>query len=163
MNKTKKVAAKKPAAKTNNPALSQIKEIYKFMQENDLGTIDFEDKGTRVRLVRSAPAQIAVPVVDSSAVEVNNNNVGQKSVPAQYPNTIKSPLMGIFFRGASPSAPPFVREGEKVKAGDAICLIEAMKVFNEVKATQDCIIKKVLVDNGQPVKPGDLLFAIEKI
>lgn len=161
MNKTKKVVSKKTAVKTNNPALSQIKEIYKFMQENDLGTIDFEDKGTHVRLVRSAPAQIAVPVVDSSVTI--NNMPDQKSVPLQYPNTIKSPLMGIFFRGASPSAPPFVREGEKVKAGDPICLIEAMKVFNEVKANQNCIIKKVLVDNGQPVKPGDALFAIEKI
>ena len=161
MNKTKKVVSKKAAIKTNNPALSQIKEIYKFMQDNDLGTIDFEDKGTHVRLVRSAPAQIAVPVVDSSVAI--NNTPNQKSVPVQYPNTIKSPLMGIFFRGASPSAPPFVREGEKVKAGDPICLIEAMKVFNEVKATQSCVIKKVLVDNGQPVKPGDPLFAIEKI
>ena len=66
--------------------------------------------------------------------------------------------MGIFFRGSSPSAPPFIREGEKVKAGTPICLIEAMKVFNEVKAPNDCIIKKVLVENGQPVKPGDLLF-----
>ena len=126
-----------------------------------MGTIDFEDKGTHVRLVRSAPAQIAVPVVDSS-VNVNSG-LERKSVPLQYPNTIKSPLMGILFRGASPSAPPFIREGEKVKAGEAICLIEAMKVFNEVKATQNCIIKKVLVDNGQPVKPGDPLFAIEKI
>lgn len=161
MNKTKKVVSKKTAVKTNNPALSQIKEIYKFMQDNDLGTIDFEDKGTHVRLVRSAPAQIAVPVVDSSVTI--NNMPDKKSVPLQYPNTIKSPLMGIFFRGASPSAPPFVREGEKVKAGDPICLIEAMKVFNEVKANQNCIIKKVLVDNGQPVKPGDALFAIEKI
>ncbi|MBR4508924.1 MAG: hypothetical protein IKP23_05625 [Elusimicrobiaceae bacterium] len=161
MNKTKKVVSKKTTTKTSNPALSQIKEIYKFMQDNDLGTIDFEDKGTHVRLVRSAPAQIAVPVVDNSVAI--NNTPGQKSVPVQYPNTIKSPLMGIFFRGASPSAPPFVREGEKVKAGDPICLIEAMKVFNEVKATQNCIIKKVLVDNGQPVKPGDALFAIEKI
>ena len=161
MKKTKKVVSKKTAAKTNNSALSQIKEIYKFMQDNDLGTIDFEDKGTHVRLVRSAPAQIAVPVVDSS-VNVNSG-LERKSVPLQYPNTIKSPLMGIFFRGASPSAPPFIREGEKVKAGEAICLIEAMKVFNEVKATQNCIIKKVLVDNGQPVKPGDPLFAIEKI
>ncbi len=161
MNKTKKVVTKKTTVKTNNPALTQIKEIYKFMQDNDLGTIDFEDKGTHVRLVRSAPAQIAVPVVDTTAGV--NSQVDQKSVPLQYPNTIKSPLMGIFFRGASPSAPPFVREGEKVKAGDPICLIEAMKVFNEVKANQDCIIKKVLVDNGQPVKPGDALFAIEKI
>ena len=160
MNKNKKVVSKKTAVKTNNPALAQIKEIYKFMQDNDLGTIDFEDKGTRVRLVRSAPAQIAVPVVDNNFTAPTGE---QKSVPVQYPNTIKSPLMGIFFRGASPSAPPFVREGEKVKAGEAICLIEAMKVFNEVKATQDCVIKKVLVDNGQPVKPGDPLFAIEKI
>ncbi len=153
----------KPSAKTtlkDTPALSEVKQIYKFMQDNNLGTVDYEEKGTHIRLVRMPPAQVAVPVAAGASGALEQE---QTSAKPQYSQTIKSPLMGIFFRGSSPSAPPFIKEGEKVKAGTPICLIEAMKVFNEVKATSDCVIKKVLVENGQPVKPGDLLFAIEKI
>lgn len=80
----------------------------------------------------------------------------------QYKEVIKSPLMGIFFRGSTPSAPPFVKEGAKVEKGEVICLIEAMKVFNEVRADFPCIVKKVLVENGKPIKQGDALFAIER-
>lgn len=163
---TKKVSAAK-AVKQNvkttekdTPALSEVKQIYKFMQDNNLGTVDYEESGTRIRLVRMPPAQVAVPVAAGTSASLEQE---ETSARPQYSQTIKSPLMGIFFRGSSPSAPPFVKEGEKVKAGTPICLIEAMKVFNEVKASNDCVIKKVLVENGQPVKPGDLLFAIEKI
>lgn len=163
---TKKVSAAK-AVKQNvkttekdTPALSEVKQIYKFMQDNNLGTVDYEESGTRIRLVRMPPAQVAVPVAAEASASLEQE---ETSARPQYSQTIKSPLMGIFFRGSSPSAPPFVKEGEKVKAGTPICLIEAMKVFNEVKASNDCVIKKVLVENGQPVKPGDLLFAIEKI
>lgn len=155
-----KSAAVKEVKTKDTPTLAEVKQLYKFMQDNNLGTIDYEQKGTRVKLVRMAPAQVAVPVAVGGGMMS-----AQTDTPAavQYSQTIKSPLMGIFFRGSSPSAPPFIREGEKVKAGTPICLIEAMKVFNEVKAAHDCIVKKVLVENGQPVKPGDLLFAIEKI
>ena len=160
VSKPKAAAAVKTPAVKDAPTLTEVKQLYKFMQDNNLGTIDYEQKGTRIKLVRLAPVQVAVPVAVGGG-----NAVAQSDAPAapQYAQTIKSPLMGIFFRGSSPSAPPFIREGEKVKAGTPICLIEAMKVFNEVKAPNDCIIKKVLVENGQPVKPGDLLFAIEKI
>ncbi|MDD6173794.1 MAG: acetyl-CoA carboxylase biotin carboxyl carrier protein [Elusimicrobiaceae bacterium] len=163
---TKKVSAAKTVKQTakatakDTPALSEVKQIYKFMQDNNLGTVDYEESGTRIRLVRMPPAQVAVPVAAGASGTLEQE---QPSAQPQYSQTIKSPLMGIFFRGSSPSAPPFVKEGEKVKAGTPICLIEAMKVFNEVKASNDCVIKKVLVENGQPVKPGDLLFAIEKI
>lgn len=165
MAKTKKPVSNPKAVKEvktkDTPTLSEVKQLYKFMQDNNLGTIDYEEKGIRVKLVRMPPAQVAVPVAVGGGVA---SAVGA-AVPSapQYADTIKSPLMGIFFRGSSPSAPPFVKEGEKIKAGTPICLIEAMKVFNEVKASHDCIVKKVLVENGQPVKPGDALFAIEKI
>ncbi|MDR0646343.1 MAG: biotin/lipoyl-binding protein [Elusimicrobiota bacterium] len=165
MPKSKKIAAKAETKATvvkAAPVLTEVKQLYKFMQDNNLGTIDYEQKGTRIKLVRSAPDKVAVPVVVGGGFGFAGADGGAPLQP-QYANTIKSPLMGIFFRGTSPSAPPFIREGESVKAGTPICLIEAMKVFNEVKAANDCVIKKVLVENGQPVKPGDALFAIEKI
>jgi biotin carboxyl carrier protein len=165
MPKLKKIASKtktNTAAVKDAPVLTEVKQLYKFMQDNNLGTIDYEQKGTRIKLVRAAPDKIAVPVAVGGGFAFSGAPA-EAQVQPQYANTIKSPLMGIFFRGTTPSAPPFVREGESVKAGTPICLIEAMKVYTEVNAPNDCIIKKVLVENGQPVKPGDALFAIEKI
>jgi acetyl-CoA carboxylase biotin carboxyl carrier protein len=160
MPKTKKAAPKK-AVKTSgkdSAALAEVKQLYKFMQDNNLGVIDYEEKGVRVKLARQAAAQADAGCgADLAAADTPS------AARQQYAQTIKSPLMGIFFRGSSPSAPPFIKEGESVKAGTPICLIEAMKVFNEVKAAHECVIKKVLVENGQPVKPGDPLFAIEKL
>ncbi len=150
-------AVKASKSSKDSALLLEVKQIYNFMQDNELGTVEYQQKGTVVRLVRAAPAQVAVPVAVGASAPVS-----MVSPAEQYKQVIKSPLMGIFFRGSSPSAPPFKREGEKVKAGEVVCLIEAMKVFNEVRAEFDCTIKKVLVDNGRPVKMGDALFAIEK-
>lgn len=160
MPKVKTKAAPKAVAKKNNDSalLKEVKQIYSFMQDNELGTVEYQQKGVTVRLVRAAPAQVAVPV----AVGGGAGSSAPANAAPQYKQVIKSPLMGIFFRGNSPSAPPFKREGEKVKAGEVVCLIEAMKVFNEVRAEFDCTIKKVLVENGRPIKMGDPLFAIEK-
>lgn len=158
--KALKTKTSQTSAGKDSPLLKEVKQIYKFMQDNNLASVSYEQKGVSVKLERMAPARVAVPVLSEGAPSSSQE---AQAISAQYAQTIKSPLMGIFFRGASPSAPPFVREGDKIKAGTPICLIEAMKVFNEVKAASDCIIQKVLVENGQPVKPGDLLFAIEKI
>ena len=126
-------------------------------------TIEYDQNGLYLRLVKAKPAAVPVPVSSTSApVSVN----GISAAPAeqtQYKEVIKSPLMGIFFRGSTPSAPPFVKECAQVKKGEVICLIEAMKVFNEVRAEFDCVIQKVLMENGRPIKQGDALFAIERI
>jgi len=153
----KKTKAPK-TVKTDSPVLKEVKQIYAFMQSENLGEVSYEQKGVKVKIARAAPAQVPVPVAVGGGV----GSAQACSVPAQeYKFVIRSPLMGIFFRGASPSAAPFIREGQSVKAGDVVCLIEAMKVFNEVKADADCVIKKVLVENGKPIKAGDALFAIE--
>lgn len=144
----------KKTEKAETPLLKEVKQIYSFMQDNDLGTLEYAQKGTTVRLVRTPPAQVAVPVAVGGPAGA--------APAAEFKNVIRSPLQGIFFRGSSPSAPPFKKEGEDVREGEVICLIEAMKVFNEVRAEYNCVIKKVLMDNGRPVKPGDPLFAIEK-
>lgn len=131
------------------------------MQDNSLDTIEYNQNGLYLRLVKAKPAMVPVPV---NAGGFSAAQGGNPAVPAQeqYKEVIKSPLMGIFFRGSTPSAPPFVKEGAKVEKGEVICLIEAMKVFNEVRADFPCIVKKVLVENGKPIKQGDALFAIER-
>lgn len=154
-------AAKTPAVK-ESPILKEVKQLYSFMQDNSIDTIEYDQKGLYLRLVKSKPAVMPVPVNVGGAVSAAGGNA---AVPAQeqYKEVIKSPLMGIFFRGSTPSAPPFVKEGAQVAKGDVICLIEAMKVFNEVRADFPCIIKKVLVENGKPIKQGEPLFAIERV
>ena len=156
-----KTATKKPAAK-ESPILKDVKQLYAFMQDNAIDTIEYDQKGLYLRLVKAKPAMIPVPVNVGGAVNAGN---GSAYAPAQeqYKEVMKSSLTGIFFRGSTPSAPPFVKEGAQVAKGDVICLIEAMKVFNEVRAEFPCIIKKVLVENGKPVKQGDALFAIERV
>lgn len=161
---TKKTTAsnKKVAKKgQESPILKDVKQLYTFMQDNNLDTIEYDHKGVYLRLVKAKSSMIPVPVSVSGAISSANGAV----IPTeeQYKEVIKSSLMGIFFRGSTPSAPPFVKEGARVEKGDVICLIEAMKVFNEVRAEFPCIIKKVLVENGKPVKQGDILFAIERI
>ena len=163
--KKKTVLAKKvkPTAKTSakdSPILKEVKQLYGFMQDNNLDTIEYDQKGLYVRLVKSRPAVVPVPV---AATAVAASAHGQAAVQEQYKEVLNAPLMGIFFRGSTPSAPPFVKEGAQVKKGDVICLIEAMKVFNEMRAEFPCVIKKVLVENGKPVKQGEPLFAIERV
>lgn len=174
MKKTahKKTAAKQPVSKKQapktavkeSPILTEVKQLYSFMQDNSIDTIEYDQKGLYLRLVKSKPAVMPVPVAVVGAA-ASAGFSGGHAVPAaeQYKEVIKSPLMGIFFRGSTPSAPPFVKEGARVKKGEVICLIEAMKVFNEVRADFDCVVSKVLVDNGKPIKQGDALFAIERV
>ncbi|HRR96786.1 MAG TPA: acetyl-CoA carboxylase biotin carboxyl carrier protein, partial [Candidatus Ratteibacteria bacterium] len=74
---------------------------------------------------------------------------------------VKSPLVGTFYRSPSPESPPFVEVGKEVKNGDVLCILEAMKVMNEIKADVDGTIKEILVENGKPVEFGQVLFVIE--
>lgn len=153
-------AVNKPAVK-ESPILKEVKQLYGFMQDNNLDTIEYDQKGLYLRLVKAKPAMVPVPV--NVGTVAGQTAAAGAPVQEQYKEVIKSSLMGIFFRGSTPSAPPFVKEGARVEKGDVICLIEAMKVFNEMRADFPCIIKKVLVENGKPVKQGDALFAIERV
>jgi acetyl-CoA carboxylase biotin carboxyl carrier protein len=153
---------KKAAAGKESPILKDVKQLYSFMQDNNLESIEYDQKGLYLRLVKAKPAIVPVPVnVGGSFAATGTGNPAAEQ--AQYKEVIKSSIMGIFFRGSTPSAPPFVKEGARVEKGDVICLIEAMKVFNEMRAEFPCIIKKVLVENGKPIKQGDALFAIERV
>ena len=157
------VPAKKAVKKgAESPILKDVKQLYAFMQDNNLDTIEYDHNGVYLRLVKTKPAVVPVPVSVGGAIATAANG-GVPTIEEQYKEVIKSSLMGIFFRGSTPSAPPFIKEGARVEKGDVICLIEAMKVFNEIRAEYPCIIKKVLVENGKPVKKGDALFAVERV
>lgn len=167
MAKKKKTKAKKPAKNGNGSGpLKELKEIYGFMQDNSLQSVELDKKDFHVRLVRKSSATISVPVPVAAGLPAVAPTAGAPApAPAAEPApsgiVIKSPMMGIFYRAASPSSPPFSKEGDTIKKGDVICLIEAMKVFNDIKADVSGVIRKVCLEDGKSVKVGQDLFIVE--
>ena len=155
------MAAKKEA--NGASPLAELKELYQFMVEQKLETVEYDHQGLHVRLVRQRAHVVPVPV-PMPAPGGGAPAAAGTAAPALAPGalTIKAPMMGIFFRASSPSSPPFVRQGDAVKKGQVICLIEAMKVFNEIKADFDCVIDELLLENGKPVKPGQDVFVVTR-
>jgi acetyl-CoA carboxylase biotin carboxyl carrier protein len=143
------------------------------MTKNGLDSVEIAEEGAQIKLVRrkAQVTQVAVPVpvAVGGAVSHAPSAAPASSTPHAAPaaavpagQSIKSPMMGIFYRAPSPSSPPFCKEGEVVKAGQVICMIEAMKVFNEIKAEFPCTIGRYLVENGKPVKAGQELISITR-
>ena len=167
----KKTKSKKVSPEKKNGSgspLSEVKGFYEFMVEQRLETLEYDHQGLHVRLVRQKAATVPVPMAVPVSMAAPAHAISH-SAPAPAPPSvpagglaIKSPMMGIFYRANSPSSPPFVKAGDTVKKGHVLCLIEAMKVFNEVKADYDCTVLNVLLDNGRPVKAGQDLFIVER-
>ena len=173
--------AKKTQPANGNGAegpLKTLKSVYDFMIQNGLDSVEIVEEGATVKLVRRKAnvQQVAVPVPVATggygapvAAAAPGGAASQHSPAAHAPTpaaptgtAVKSPMMGIFYRAPSPSSPPFCKEGEAVKPGHVICMIEAMKVFNEIKAEFPCTIVKCLVENGKPVKSGQDLIIVAR-
>ncbi|MBI3565173.1 MAG: biotin carboxyl carrier domain-containing protein [Elusimicrobia bacterium] len=159
--------------------LETLKAVYDFMTQNGLDTVEIAEDGAQIKLVRrkNQTVQVAVPVpvaVGGAVAPSAALDAGRISSAASVPGpkdpgpalpagpSVKSPMMGIFYRAPSPSSPPFCKEGDSVKPGQVICMIEAMKVFNEIKAEFPCTIVKCLVENGKPVKAGQDLIIVSR-
>ena len=161
-----------PASSSNggNGALTKLQAVYEFMTQHNLDTIELDEEGTHLKLVRRKvlpPMQVPVPVAYGAASAPAASAAGAASAALAAPEApagqaIKSTMMGIFYRAPSPSSPPFVKEGEMVKPGQILCMIEAMKVFNEIKAEFPCTVLKTLLDNGKPVKSGQDIFLVKR-
>jgi oxaloacetate decarboxylase alpha subunit len=146
------------------PRAERIREIVRIVQESGVGEVTIEDAGLRVTVRRTseAPASAAapgsVPVVEEEAI------VAPPVAPVE-PGVIRveAPMVGTFYRAPSPGAPPFVQEGDPVGSGQTLCILEAMKLMNEVKAEQDGIVRRIHAENAQPVEYGQLLFELEPL
>ena len=147
--------------------IKEIEALGRMMKEYDLSELKVELKDCNISLRRGektvaapvmvAPAPVAAPVAAPAAAAP-----AAPAAPAAAPaKTIDSPLVGTFYRAASPDADAFVNVGDRVTADTVIAIIEAMKVMNEIKAEKSGVIKEILVDNGQPVEFGQPLFVIE--
>ncbi len=151
--------------------LAKLKELVQLMVENDLAELDIRDGEESVTLTRAAalqalqahaPAPIAAPALAASA-PTPAPAAESAAAPAEGdPNLakIESPMVGTFYNAQNPDSPPFVSVGQKVSADTVVCLIEAMKVFTEVKAERSGVIDSVLVESGDAVEFGQALFSV---
>ena len=156
----------KKTLKPQETAFDQVQKFYQFMNSNKLEVIEFSKDSTYIKLVRKHNNAVhQIPVFAPSAhapAAAGRPAPAAHQAPAHSGETIKAPMSGIFYRAPSPSSPPYVREGDTIKEGQVICVIEAMKVFNEIKAEFTCVIEKVVQENGKPVEPNGDLFQVKR-
>jgi acetyl-CoA carboxylase biotin carboxyl carrier protein len=144
--------------------LQRIEALLALLESHDVSEFEFEDAGVRLRLTlgRSAvPTPVAAIPVPAPAATPS----GPASAPAADDarlTVVESPMVGTFYRSPTPGAPSFVDVGSPVRPGQALCIIEAMKLMNEIECEVAGTVVEVLVDNGQPVQFGQALFKIRR-
>ena len=145
----------------------EIKTIIDLMKKNDLSVFEIEKEGFRLKLQRGssdqaggvAPLPMAVPPKAATA-PTESAPALPKAIESVPLREIASPMVGTFFRAASPDGPPFVDVGKTVTEETVVCIIEAMKVMNEIKAETSGVIAEVVAENGKPVQFGQVLFKV---
>jgi acetyl-CoA carboxylase biotin carboxyl carrier protein len=147
--------------------LRKLKTLIDLVAESGIAEIEVTEGEDKVRIVKHAQAAPAAPTAASTPIEVATAVAPASAPPPAAPapepaqgNVVKSPMVGTFYRSPSPGAKPFVEIGQQVKAGDTLCIIEAMKLLNEIEAEVAGEVKEILVDNGQPVEYGQPLFVV---
>ncbi|MBC9070412.1 acetyl-CoA carboxylase biotin carboxyl carrier protein [Thauera sp. CAU 1555] len=146
--------------------LRKLKKLIDLVQESGISELEVTEGEEKVRIAKhltatpqatyvtqmpaAAPATVAATTVSAS--------VAEDALPEGH--VVKSPMVGTFYRASSPGSKPFVDVGQSVNEGDALCIIEAMKLMNEIEADASGVIKAILVDNGEPVEYGQPLFII---
>lgn len=145
--------------------IRKIKKLIELIEESDIAEIEIKEGEESVRLSRYSTAQ---PVVAAAPAVVAGPAAAQASASAAPPapeepkgHIVRSPMVGTFYRSPSPGAKTFVELGQRVNPGDTLCIIEAMKILNQIEADKGGTISKVLVENAQPVEFNQPLFVIE--
>lgn len=149
--------------------IRKIRKLIELIEETGIAEIEIKEGEESVRLSRASQfvpsAVVESPVATvSTPKEVAAEAVKEISAPTSpviSGHSVKSPMVGTMYAAPTPDAPPFVKPGQKVNVGDTLCIIEAMKMFNEIEADKAGVVKECLVDNGQPVEFEQPLFIIE--
>ena len=156
------MAAKKRAAR---PAAGQPwtpKQVVDLAMAHDLAELEVESGGLRVRVVRRHAPGAATPLAAAAPAALPQAVVPERSADAAFGTvTIEAPMVGTFYRATNPETAPFVNEGDTIKEGQTLCIIEAMKLMNEIESKLAGRIVKILVENAQPVEFGQPLFLVE--
>ena len=150
--------------------LRKLKKLIDLVQESGIAELEITEGEEKVKIVKGgavslapvavAPAAAAAEARPVAAVTPAPAAAGAAPPPAPEGHVVKAPMVGTFYRTPSPDAKPFVEVGQAVKEGDTICIIEAMKLMNEIEADASGTVKAILVENGQPVEYGQPLFIL---
>lgn len=174
----KKASPKTPIKTTNSMSMktTEIRDLIDFISQTGLNEVDIETKDLKLKVKREPDQKVyksTTPVIAQPAAPVATAPAPQPSTPAtpQAPKSeapiagnlieIKSPMIGTFYRTANPDSPPFVSVGDSISKGQTLCIIEAMKLFNEIESEVSGTIVKVMVDNANPVEYDQVLFLVE--
>lgn len=149
--------------------LRKLKKLIDLVEESGIAEIEVTEGEDKVRVTRTyaAPAATYAAPAPTYNIPAAAPAAAVAEVAAAAPaavstaNALKSPMVGTFYRAASPTASVFVSEGQTVKVGDTLCIIEAMKLMNEIEADRAGVVKQILITDGQPVEYGEPLFIIE--
>ena len=159
--------------------LKELKELIEFLEEKNIAEFELERGDVKVRIKRAGeqtvvhthtdPRFFAVPAAPPPAPEIGSAPAipaaapatpAPKPAPEEALHTVKSPIVGMFYEAPSPGAPPFVKTGDTVEVGQVLCIVEAMKLLNEIESDVAGEIVKKLASNGQPIEYGQELFVI---
>jgi len=170
--------SKKPSPTTEASLnMQELRELAELVNEHGFTDFEFENENIRIRLSKTAPAQYVQavqPITSSAPAAASQTTAAQTVTPTETVSSevptdtdadlfkITSPIVGTFYRSPSPDKDPYVQEGDKVSDGTVVCIVEAMKLMNEIQAEISGEVVKVYVENGQPVEYGQPLFGIKK-
>ena len=152
--------------------VNELKELIAIFENSELTELELEEDGRKIRLQKnmagSAAAQpismVLPPAAHPPQPEAAAPVVADEEAPEEeYAEVIKSPMVGTYYSAPAPGEAQFIKEGDQIEEGHTVCIVEAMKLMNEVGATTNCIIEKILVENGQPVEFGQPLFAVRHL
>ncbi|MES9834294.1 MAG: acetyl-CoA carboxylase biotin carboxyl carrier protein [Candidatus Thiodiazotropha sp. LLP2] len=150
--------------------IRKVKKLIELLEESDVAEIEIHEGEESVRISRnsSMPVAMAAPAV---APAIAPQPAAQAPAPAAPPaqettdeiqgHAVRSPMVGTFYRSPSPGSKPFVEEGQQVAVGDTLCIIEAMKILNQIESDKAGTVRKILLDNGQPVEYNEPLYIID--
>jgi acetyl-CoA carboxylase biotin carboxyl carrier protein len=146
--------------------LRKLKTLIDLVSESNIAELEITENEGKVRIVKSGGATFAAPVMTMpvaapAAAPAALPPAEAPAAPAVSGTVVKSPMVGTFYASSTPGGKPFVEVGSSIKTGDALCIIEAMKIMNEIEAEITGTVRQVLVENGQAVEFGQPLFVIE--
>jgi acetyl-CoA carboxylase biotin carboxyl carrier protein len=140
--------------------LRKLKKLIDLVQESGIAELEITEGEEKVKIVKGGEATVT-PITPAAAPAPSAAAAAPAEEPVPSGHVLKAPMVGTFYRSASPESKAFVEVGQNIKAGETVCIIEAMKLMNEIEADATGMIKAILVENGQPVEYGQPLFIIE--